>query len=138
MQSINPLFGFPLLIKKMISFIVFSVMPGNQYAARSQWNRLMKIVCGPQESRIYAVAKSGIRLSETSCSDAASKGTTRRCALTHPGLSLRDLNQPPGLCRRAFSAVFLSCVCHVHVPHLQKHHDTSVHISERGKRGFAL
>lgn len=98
----------------------------------------MKIVCGPQESRIYAVAKSGIRLSETSCSDAASKGTTERCALTDPGLSLRDLNQPLGLCHRAFSAVFLSCLSHVHVSDLQKHHDARLHVSERGKRSTAL
>lgn len=30
--------------------------------------------CYLQESRIYAVAKSGIRLSETSCTDLANKG----------------------------------------------------------------
>ena len=98
----------------------------------------MKIVCRPQESRIYAVAKSGIRLSETFCSGAASKGTTDRCAPTDPRLSLRDLNQPLGLCRRGVFAVFLSCICHVHVSHLQKHHGTSLHISERGKRSVTL
>lgn len=51
-------------------------MSGDQDAEHFEWNSVMKIVCRPQESRIYAVAKSGIRLSETSCSDGASKGTT--------------------------------------------------------------
>lgn len=136
-------FAFSLSVKKkVILFIVYPVMSGNcfssQYAEHLQWNRVMKIVSCPQESRIYAVAKSGIRLSEASCSDAASKGTTDRWELTDPCLSLRDLNQSLGLCRRAFSAVFLSCVCHVHVSHLQKHHDTSLHVSERGKRSITL
>ena len=36
-----------------------------------------------QESRIYAVAKSGIRLSETSCTDPASKGETEKTEATH-------------------------------------------------------
>lgn len=110
----------------------------NQSAKHFQWIRGMKAVCRPQESRIYAVAKSGIRLSETSRSDAARKGSTDPSALTHPCLGLRDLDQPLGLCCRVFSAVLLSCVCHVHVSHLQKHHDSHLHVSERGKRSRNL
>lgn len=98
----------------------------------------MKAVCRPQESRIYAVAKSGIRLSETSCSEAARKGSTDPSALTRPCLGLRDLNQPLGLCCRVFSAVLLSCVCHVHDSHLQKRHDSRLRVSERGKRSSHL
>ncbi len=41
------------------------------------------VSCYLQESRIYAVAKSGIRLSETSCTDVANKGVFSFCTFSH-------------------------------------------------------
>uniref|UniRef100_A0A8C2CZ90 Pleckstrin homology domain containing, family H (with MyTH4 domain) member 2 n=1 Tax=Cyprinus carpio TaxID=7962 RepID=A0A8C2CZ90_CYPCA len=52
------------------------------------------------ESRIYAVAKSGIRLSETSCTDVANKGAFRLCFCTY--------SQSFTECVVFFSAVSLS------------------------------
>uniref|UniRef100_A0A673G1C2 Pleckstrin homology domain-containing family H member 2-like n=1 Tax=Sinocyclocheilus rhinocerous TaxID=307959 RepID=A0A673G1C2_9TELE len=59
------------------------------------------------ESRIYAVAKSGIRLSETSCTDVANKGAFRLCFLH---LAQHTHTHTPSVTERVvfFSAVSLS------------------------------
>uniref|UniRef100_A0A8C2CYR7 Pleckstrin homology domain containing, family H (with MyTH4 domain) member 2 n=1 Tax=Cyprinus carpio TaxID=7962 RepID=A0A8C2CYR7_CYPCA len=60
------------------------------------------------ESRIYAVAKSGIRLSETSCTDVANKGAFRLCFCTY-SQSWPNTHTPSVTeCVVFFSAVSLS------------------------------
>uniref|UniRef100_A0AAQ5YG43 Pleckstrin homology domain containing, family H (with MyTH4 domain) member 2 n=1 Tax=Amphiprion ocellaris TaxID=80972 RepID=A0AAQ5YG43_AMPOC len=73
------------------------------------------------ESRIYAVAKSGIRLSDTSCTDPASKDPSLQSSypafVTYTSLIYKNMTTPvyttlKGVSIRAHNSIY----CHLHIP----------------------